>query len=343
VRRAAWGIADLKIIAHALGASIAASLALASVNLLPASALYLGDARKDKYENARSFVAGTQITSKNCSWYNGAGPDLKVAIDNCTVGALRDDKKIFYVLGDSHAGNLSGWISLVSHSNQYAARILYVHGQPTPPVPLVDYIDYMNKDRTELKKRYDFQQLLMAMTLSAVKSGDVIIISNYLAGFFGQGADVASGREREKALLVWVEKLKQLTKKAEKKGFNIVLVGPLPRFASSENSLQNITFQNCSVQWFRPKVPKYCFLWANRSLGLLETRSVMDSIRGVVAQSKNLYLFDPFPLFCDGSHLKCSNYKGSSRVYLDTNHLNVRGSMVLAPEFMKFLVTKRLI
>jgi lysophospholipase L1-like esterase len=314
-------------------------LILVSGILVLQKSLYLGDSKKSVLQNSRGLVAGTSISSRNCSWQNGDGPAMPDAIKNCIAGNPENSSNRFFVLGDSFAGNLSGWIKKMALRSDVQVQILYVHGAMSPPF------------RREHRKGYDYKQVtnqftqekILNVALGSLNKGDTIILSNALLTKLDLGEWSASKREHRQIATKsyteqWFIALGDLISKLKKRNLNIVIVAPLPRF----DSPRNMILTNCTREWFRP-LDKKCILSSNRSAIMSKSEPIIRRFQELERNHANLYLYDPMPVFCPPSNKACHNYMNAERVFIDGDHLNLIGADLLAPDLANFLAKHRLL
>jgi hypothetical protein len=338
VRRLGRSIAPWRVIA--LGA--AATLAVSSVHLqvIQRSSLYLGERSRSRRAVQRQIAEGTSVTGEHCSWFHGRGPEYSLALERCTVtakGRASDrDYRRFFILGDSHAANFTGWISDVARQGFVSARILYVSSQI---VPLI-------RRSFEPVERSDMavQNEIVRKTLSALRRGDVLILANYLPYYLIRGRDGTTGLRREcpttsdSCTAAWVKELRMLAARVDRAGAALIVVLPLPDFRPADHGMSwNLVKETCTPQWFRPSIDQDCVMVRPRAEISSDIRPIVDQLKNLAHQYDRVFLYDPLPVVCPASFDICSNYRDKEKIYVDTNHLNYSGAKLISDDFSRFL------
>lgn len=343
LRRAKW--AKRKQISILYGALflIGGFTGIKSIARVSPSKLFLGNLAADKEQNQRAIAEGTSISEKNCSWWMGNGPSLEDARKNCSINQDRVaaiNARRFFVLGDSHAGNLMGWIESMSNQKNDFIQILYVHGQSAPPIKR----SYPAAEEVARKSDINRQKKLIKETLSRLRNGDTVILSNYLLANFMRKRESSEGSDlpikNSELREDWLRQFRNILSSSKEVGANVVIVLPLPDFRAKRE--KDIDLRLCAKQWYRPIPKEDCLLRASRNVLVNDIRPIAQLISYEQQHYPNLYTYDPFKLFCDNGMAYCTNYRGDKRVYLDRHHLNVPGARILAPDFTSFLKANRL-
>ena len=342
LRQAKW--AQRKQLSILFGASylMGALIALKALARVNPNNLFQGSLAAEKEENQQPIAKGTGASVKKCSWWMGKGPSLADARKNCTINRNTADAsnvKRFYILGDSHAGNMMGWVESISQRKDIFVQILYVHGQSAPPIKFQYSLSEESARRSDENK----QNELIEETLHSLRNGDTVILSNYLIGGLMRRRKFAGRSDlpindpdvRED----WLLKFEKILSRSKAVGANIVIVLPLPDF-KVERAEPDLRL--CVKQWYRTALNEDCLLKTSRKAISNEIKPVSQLISSGGQGYAKLYIYDPFKLFCGNESAYCTNYKNGKRVYLDGHHLNVVGARLLAPDFNHFLKTNRL-
>jgi peptidoglycan/LPS O-acetylase OafA/YrhL len=342
MRQAKWANRKYQSVIYGFLSILAAAALLKGVGTGGANKLFLGDHSREREENLRADKQGTIASVENCSWWMGKGPSLTNSLQNCTVNNNAVDRhnyKRFFILGDSHAGNLMGWVASISPRKDIFARILYVNGQSAPPIKR----RYASKDQSSLKSDENKQTQLTTETLSQLRKGDTIILSNYLLHQLARSNTVEGMVERppietSKTMQDWLNRFENILSHAKTVGATVVVVLPLPDFKADTSM---IDLRLCTNQWYR-NVSQDCILKTSRESLLDEIRPISSLLHSLQKDYPNLHTYDPFELFCESESKFCTNYTSGKRTFLDRNHLNVYGANILAQDFTSFLKANQL-
>ena len=172
-----------------------------------------------------------------------------------------------------------------------------------------------------------------------------MILSNYLLSVFrgkskssdgGSDPPINNSDFRED----WLHQFRNILSRSKAVGANVVIVLPLPDFQATRKGSD---MRPCVKQWYRPILKEDCLMKASRNALANEIRPIAKWFSSEQQHYPNLYIYDPFELFCEKDAEYCKNYKGSKRVYLDDDHLNVYGARILAPDFARFLKVNHLL
>ena len=313
---------------HGLIAMISTSLLIVFVNRYFSRAIYSGDLKRERMENMIGKVELSTINEQNCTWFNGVGPSLK-SIDatfrRCTMlppGKTLGENNFqhLYIIGDSHAGNYIALLPMLATSHNLGITSLYVKALP-PPL-------YVLQKKFARSSDAMAQILVTQQVLERARAGDIILISRYLL----EGTYSPE----------WVDNVKQFAKTAQSKGATVVISMPIPGFQEKKDN-PNQSMDYCTVQWYRPHPSPDCHLSASREDLIKQIQPIDAALRKLAGTTDNVKIFDPFPDLCPRGQAECSNYIASNRTYFDTNHLNYRGSQIIATKFINFLVSNQLI
>jgi len=342
MRQVKWANRKYQSVFYGFLCMLSAAIALKAIGKVGASNLFLGDYSREREENLRAVAQGTNASGENCSWWMGKGPSISDSLQNCTIqhkAVERRNHSRYFILGDSHAGNLMGWVASISPRKDIFVRILYVHGQSAPPIKN----RYATTEESARKSDENRQNQLITETLSQLREGDTIILSSNLLAGLGRSNEAAGIAEPppiedSKTRQDWLNKFEKMISHAKEVGAKVVVVLPLPDFKTDPSKTD---LKLCTTQWYR-NVPQDCILKTSRVSLLDEIRPISSLVRSTQQGYPNLYIYNPFALFCAGKARFCTNYRMGRRTFLDDNHLNVYGASVLAPDFTRFLKTNLL-
>jgi len=216
-------------------------------------------------------------------------------------------------------------------------------------------------ENPDLKRRVKQQAIYHASTIDdetvqaiqELSRGDILIlISRHYSlyerlfshnGFkYYQTLRGDSGEPLDKVSLIslWEAKLERIIFEATNKNANVVFIAPLPEF-SRELKDSNL----CTQEWFRPVVEKDCRLTESRSAisdrrFIPEMKTVTERLRG---KFRNFYVYDPFSVICPLRVENCDSSPNGKRLFSDNDHLSIRGALLLAKDFEKFLLNHQLL
>jgi len=188
------------------------------------------------------------------------------------------------------------------------------------------------------------QTKFINLVLQQLKPKDVLIVSSYLLQQFRTDALRSApsshpGRSRWQA---WQDELESLIEKVEAKGAFFVFVQPPPDFRLL-NGWQNVTNENCTLQWFRPSLNGACLYSRPRQEILDEIEPIASGLKELERRHQHFYVYNPFSQLCPANLETCSNYLGGHRTYIDYSHLTRAGSGVLVQDFDAFLQRHQII
>ena len=336
LRRRPWANSSWRTILYGLGAAGLAALGLWALKIPLAHRFYLGtfrgNERSEKWTNLG--VAGTTIDPDFC---NTVTQDATVLADQeafarltsrCSaepaqaVGGQSPRRPHVFVVGDSHAMAFSPVAAGLLRKGGYGISILSRPGCPFPDTPHGHLQPNCSR----------FLRATEQEILHRGRSGDTVVVVNYLLNHLGEphqladtrnqfrGADGLPISDGEGKWQVWRMGLARFSSQARAKGMAVVVVGATPR---------NLEFFTCRQEWFNIQGSRRCDGlvateqgWARR----LNQRLAADLPAGVG-------LFDPMPVLCPRG---CRNAKLSG-LLRDTDHLSLEGAQRLAPAFLEFL------
>ncbi len=300
--------------------------------------MFLGDIKREQLEANVPFENSSVRLEPNCMWWMGNGPDPKKALQECSTAAPGPIRQHLYLLGDSHTGNYQAWADAVSNLPGVSLTRAYAGGQSVPVI---------SRPREPGDIRYkdgEMQSEFLDLVLKNLKSGDVVIISSYILQQFRtdqlrMSRSIRPGLSRWQA---WQEDLETLIQKVEAKGSSLVFVLPPPDFKLL-NGWQNITNENCTLQWFRDRLDRSCLFSRPRMEIINEIKPIETVVTDLSQRHRRFYVYNPFPLLCPPEFTTCTNYLNGRRTYIDYSHLTRAGSGLLVDDFEAFLARNKLI
>jgi len=248
-------------------------------------------------------------------------PNYKVCLKPGEPGAGE-----IFMFGDSHAMHLLPMLDDVTNRTGQSITFSFMMACLADPSIVVSYRDY--------GPCQDFMIGEMARSVNRLKSGDVMVISNWLNFYL---SDIkANGKPNDVVLLkdgkrltpaqarsVYIRNLRDYAMKLNSKGVRLVLVvdNPVlalePRYCADPSDVSTTCYPDSSV-----------------------TLQMQDTLRKTLyAAAKdmpNVFVFDPTPYFTRNGRVR---YQAEDGQYLftDDHHLSISGSLVLATPFYDFL------
>jgi peptidoglycan/LPS O-acetylase OafA/YrhL len=299
---------------------------------------FLGDLKREQYEANVPLDSAAGASQPNCMWWMGKGPDPSQALTDCVVSGPTPIKQHIYLLGDSHTENYQAWVDTISARPGLSLTHAFAGGQlvpvvPNPPEP--GNIRFKDGER---------QTNFVNLVLQQLQPNDVLIVSSYLLQQFRTDSLRSSpsshpGRSRWQA---WQDELESLIQKVEAKGAFFVFVQPPPDFRLV-NGWQNITNENCTLQWYRPSLNGACLSSRPRQEILNEIGPIARGLQVLERRHKHFYIYNPFSQLCPPNLETCSNYLDGHRTYSDYSHMTRAGSDVLVKDFDAFLNRNQII
>jgi hypothetical protein len=127
--------------------------------------------------------------------------------------------------------------------------------------------------------------------------------------------------------------LRDLAVKARRRGADVVMVAPFPRFREKPAHAKL-----CEREWFRPHVPEDCGVGDPHSLeeARAESRDILAMLERLAGDNPSLHLYDPMPPLCEGGLCR-STLPDGRRLFRDRDHVSALGANRLASDLRQFL------
>lgn len=324
-----------------LGAGILgfSSLIIGSLNGFAGHRLFLGDIKREQLEaNVPLDSAAGGSSEPNCMWWMGEGPQPIQVFNDCVVKGLGPVKQHIYLLGDSHTGNFQAWVDTISQRPGLSLIHAYAGGQSVPVIP-------SPKEPGNIKFKDGEQQTkFINLVLEKLQPNDVVVVSSYLLQQFRTDAlrSAPSSHPGKSRWQAWQDELEALIQKVQAKGAYFVFVQPPPDFRLL-NGWQNVTNENCTLQWFRPSLNEACLYRRPRQEILNEIAPIAEGLEKLARRHNHFFVYNPFSQLCPPDLTTCSNYLNGRRTYIDYSHLTRAGSGFLVQDFDAFLTKHQIL
>jgi peptidoglycan/LPS O-acetylase OafA/YrhL len=338
IRFANWASSRRQSFRLGAGMLGVSSLVMGSLIGFAGHRLFLGDLKREQYEANVPLDSASGASQPNCMWWMGNGPEINQALKDCVVKGPGPTKQHLYLLGDSHTGNFQAWMDTIAYRPGLSLTRAYAGGQSVPVVPNPPEPGNIRFKDGEQQKKF------INLVLQQLNPNDVLIVSSYLLQQF-RTEDLRSspsshpGRSRWQA---WQDELEVLIQKVEAKGAVFVFVQPPPDFRLL-NGWQNVTNENCTLQWFRSSLDEACMYRRPRKEILNEIGPIAKGLEALESRYKNFHIYNPFSKLCPPNLQNCINYIDGHRTYIDYSHLTRTGSGFLTKDFNAFLNRNQII
>jgi peptidoglycan/LPS O-acetylase OafA/YrhL len=338
IRYASWARSRRQSFRFGAGMLAFSSLVMGSLIYFAGHRFFLGDLKREQYEANVPINSASGASKPNCMWWMGNGPAASQALQDCEVSGPGPSKQHVYFLGDSHTGNYQAWMDTFSSRPGLSLTHAYAGGQSVPVVPNPP------KPGNIRSKDGEQQTKFINLVVQQLKPRDVLIISSYLLQQFRTDALRSSpsshpGRSRWQA---WQDELESLIQRVQAKDAFIVFVQPPPDFRLL-SGWQNVTNENCTLQWFRASLSEACLYSRPRQEILNEIEPIAKGLKALESRYKHFYIYNPFSQLCPPNLQNCSNYLNGHRTYTDYSHLTRAGSGFLVKDFDDFLNRNQII
>lgn len=300
--------------------------------------MFLGDIKREQLEANVPLDTASGKHKPNCMWWMGNGPDPKRAIKDCSIAGPGPIKQNLFLLGDSHTANYQAWAERVTTRPGVSLTYAFAGGQSVP------VISNPRKPGDVRYKDGEKQSEYLDIVLASLNPGDVLVVSGYILQQFrtDQLRMSLSSRPGISRWRAWQEDLETLIQRVEAKGASLVFAMPPPDFKLL-NGWQNVTNENCTLQWFRPSLDRSCLYSRPRSEIINEIKPIAAVLNDLSDRHRGFYVYNPFSLLCPPELATCSNYQNGRRTYIDYSHLTRAGSGFLVDDFEAFLARNNLI
>ncbi|MAI24484.1 MAG: acyltransferase [Spirochaeta sp.] len=296
---------------------------------------------------SRNIFLGVRVNNK-IEWKRMGGFDSKClsVSEKCLQRPARGDtKKIFFWIGDSHTRHFLPLAKLLTESEGVGFISYQSGGDAFQPFPTID-LNRKGVPPSKYKKERENMNLAYQQIAPSLSNGDAIVISlnlpRYFEGDNGEFNEFSYILTQERrinamdAFSLWLKKLGDLASDAQKRGVNVIVAIPTPHFPEFPG------LSVCVDQPFRPFVAKECLVEKNVEDIYGNWSHIVSGIKQLSSVVNNLFVFDPRNSFC-GSDGRCRNFSGRTLLFMDGNHLRKEGTLLLYPEFSKFLKSNNLL
>jgi len=264
-------------------------------------------------------VPGTSVTVAECGRLD------EKAIQRCVIKA-RNGQSTLHLYGDSHAGHLYPAMGKVISRTGVGLVTFNTAGNAHQPFPIISfrqrdgrknaYLEGLPAKAKEINTFY-------AKVSPRMERGNIVLLSSDLYRYFDPRQPDKDSRFAE-----WKIAVANVAKNLEPKEIQVVVVAPFPHFRSGGGPI-------CSPQWFRPTLSSSCFADLPLDAELNDRSEIVKELNQM--QTKNLHIYDPFPLFCKARTRTCLNHAGQKVYYLDGDHLSPNSASLIADDIIPFL------
>ncbi len=337
LRYAQWSKARFKAIAYGVFATLVSASFLSALRHAPL---------KGKLYSSRYFpeqyLASFKL-SKNyhpCRDAKLASKDLSECFHPSTISPSTLSPRIYFI-GDSHTYSLQAMASRLIEKGNVAQIAMVAKDSCLFSFTLVDIKRWLGDLACRKSNR-----AFLTKVMETGKSGDIVVITNFYDAYFIPKSTLnpqppaflvpVSGAklDKDKALEIYSKELVNIAQQLSQKGISLVVQSSLPTW---KNKLWE-----CQAHWFRPaaSLPETCKLDA--SLESQDRLPLLQAFKKAAANSTNLHIYDPFPLFCNQD--RCNHFSNDNvPLFRDENHLNNYGAEYLYSDFLAFLKTRSLL
>ncbi|MEO0867790.1 MAG: SGNH hydrolase domain-containing protein, partial [Cyanobacteria bacterium J06642_11] len=338
LRHAQWSRNNVRTIAYGLGGISASALLLLGLLAPLQGQLYLGQTFPEATSTSFKLAPGY----KECRDAMVASPDFA----ECTYPKNLPDAQRIYFVGDSHSVSLKALASRLVEQGQIPRVAMVGRNKCFFSTSLIRRLE--NGQRMENCRTS--AQMFVAHLLKTGQPGDIVMLTNrYLAYFltpnYFADADrvkrgdfsLVSGQSilsQEEALQVYARELVDMSRALATQGVELVVQAPLPDWKHLPHE--------CQPEWFRTAMalPETCRLTAE--IEAQRRLPIVEAFQQAATESDNLYMFDPFSVFCQEQN--CSPFSAAGvPLFKDDDHLNNDGAEALYQNFTDFLRQHRLI
>ncbi|MCF8102162.1 MAG: hypothetical protein K9K66_10940 [Desulfarculaceae bacterium] len=231
-----------------------------------------------------------------------------------------------FAIGDFHikayATMLNEVESLLS-IKVYQFRIPNVVKLIRPMQETMEARDELDKIMTEIKAKAKKNDIVFLASLRMIRLCDQWAKFDEKNLFEKQNSE-----EQKEQRRIALRQANELIDRLEKLGLIVLIEAPKPIFRSPPF--------RCS-DWFNRSNPICASGFSMDREFLLKMRKpVMESIKKIKAEHKNVYVWDPFFILCPSD--ACSAYDGDLPLFFDGDHLNAHGNRILRTSFIDELL-----
>ncbi len=332
-RRARWGASRRGTIGWGVGAMLAGGALLLGV-LRPLGAwAYLGP--------TASRAAGFDYRTCHFDGSEGPAAGRSLAAGACALEASGPGRPTWFFLGDSHSSHLAGLAVELHRRFGVAVQKVGLAWMPTPPLSFLREAPQAQgrREAGENQGLLRLQETLAQTMLNRVRPGDVLVLSNRLAYYFGE-APVRQGEQGHRLTLLdpaggsltlaqaraaWMDELADLVAAMDRKGATVVVLLPTPEFDLDVP----VPLAACSREWFRPQPSPACRGTVERSRVIAASRAIRSDLSRLARRRPNLVLLDPLTVLCPPGQPRCSTVVDGRQLYRDGDHLSREGAALL--------------
>ena len=183
------------------------------------------------------------------------------------------------------------------------------------------------------------------------RGGGILVAEGYLQGHFGyeghlrwQYQDRSAGDHAsvDANFRKYLRALADLATRLETVNASLVVFGPKPDHEYYARNDDLAARERCSRQWFAPSSGAPCHgnrYGTSRRHILDETKPLLNSLLALERQHKNLFVYQPFDILCQGK-VTCSVNHNGKPLYADPDHLSPYGAMFIYQNFQNFLASR---
>lgn len=287
--------------------------------------LFAGRYKNEAAEaSSNKAIEGTTISTANCFLDPTAPLPSDDGSERCRA-TPHADRPTLYFEGDSHTHALMALTQQILQDGSYNVSLfarggcLYPYFSPWPG-------GRQNEARYRLCKAHDRSRTRYLQ--SALKRGDRVVVVSFIHGPFDS---IQSSQSYRRSVL-------DLARHVEAKGARLIVFAPLPLFDDAVKI--SFPLSLCRVEWFRPSwalSPACQPARVKRDREISDTKPLRDLLVSLDHDVAAIKVFDPFPIICPVGQEFCSSYRGSQRIFRDSNHLTDAGALKLYPSFRAFL------
>ncbi|MEO0686054.1 MAG: SGNH hydrolase domain-containing protein, partial [Cyanobacteria bacterium J06649_11] len=336
-RYSKWSQTKLKTIGYGFSFTFISALLLGSLINFWGEKLFSGQYLPDSYK--RSFKISEEY--QPCEYATSVSTNFA----ECSYPPFIKDSsvnppKTVYFVGDSHTNAIQALVSRLVEKGDVSRIAMFSRNVCFFSNLLLREPPNGNPDT----KCLDSNRVFLSKVLASASAGDIVVVTNRYKLYFlnpNYEADIPGWRQgyfdfslngvkfsREESLAAHTKELVEIAEKFSEKDISLVVQAPLPDWKHLPHE--------CQSQWFRPfyALPETCSL--DESFETENRATLLTSFYKMTEQSKNIYVYDPFPVFCNLDNCSSIATDGTP-FFLDDDHLNNYGAEHLYNSFTNFL------